>query len=46
MGNRLIKRWGNKVEIPVSPMEIKNNEDRKEECFKVQKEIKKMIGVG
>ena len=26
------------------PMKIKNNEGRKE-CFKVQKEIKKMIGV-
>ena len=34
---------GDKVEIPVFPMKIKNNEDRKE-YFKVQKEIKKMIG--
>ena len=45
MGDRLINKWGDKVEIPVSPNGNKNNEDRKEECFKVQKEIKKMIGV-
>ena len=44
MRDRLTKIWGDKVEIPVSPMIIKDNEDR-EECFKVQKEIKKMIGV-
>ena len=45
MRDRLTKRWGDKVKIPVSPMVIKDIEDR-EECFKVQKEIKKMFGVG
>ena len=42
MGERLIKRWWDKVEIPISPKEIKNNADRKE-YFKVQKEIENIV---
>ena len=42
MKDRLTKIWGDKVEIPISPMEIKNSEDRKE-YFKVQKEIENIV---
>ena len=42
MEDRLTKRWGDKVKIPVSPMVIKDIEDRNE-YFKVQKEVKDIV---
>ena len=45
MRDRLTKRWGDKVKIPVSPMVINDIEDIKE-YLKAQKEIRNMIGVG
>ena len=40
--DRLTKRWGDKVKIPVSPMVIKDIEDR-DEYFKVQKEVEDIV---
>ena len=42
MGDRLTKRWGDKVKIPVSPMVIKDIEDR-DEYFKVRKEVEDIV---
>ena len=40
--DRLTKRWGDKVKIPVSPMVINDIEDR-DEYFKVQKEVEDIV---
>ena len=42
MENRLTSKWGDKVKIPVSPMVIKDIEDR-DEYFKVQKEVEDIV---
>ena len=42
MEDRLTKRWGDKVKIPVSPMVINDIEDR-DEYFKVLKEVEDIV---
>ena len=42
MSDRLTKRWGDKVKIPVSPMVINDIEDR-DKYYKVRKEVENIV---